>query len=56
MTKEERKKYLISRNIDMDDPSGELPINQSDIEDELSVNDGYKEHRKTSEKKLTSDE
>jgi len=56
MTKEERLKYLHSKHIDMDDPIGELPTSIVDIEDELSVNDGYREHQKTTEKKLTSDE
>jgi len=56
MTKEERKKYLMSKHIDMNDPIGELPTSIVDIEDELSVNDGYQEHQKTATKKLTSDE
>ena len=56
MNKEERLKYLHSKHIDKDDPIGELPTNQSDIDDEMYLNDGYKEHRKSVEKKLTSDE
>ena len=56
MNKEERKAYLLSKHIDVNDPIGELPTNISDIEDEMSMNDGYKEHKKTSEKKLTNDE
>jgi hypothetical protein len=56
MNKEERKAYLLSKHIDINDPIGELPPTIVDIEEELSVNDGYREHQKTSEKKLTSDE
>lgn len=56
MTKEERKAYLLSKHIDVNDPIGELPTSILDIEDELSVNDSYWEHQKTTEKKLTSDE
>ena len=56
MTKEERKAYLLSKHIDINDPMGSLPITPDDIEDELSVNDSYREHQRTLEKKLTGDE
>ena len=56
MTKEERLKYLHSKHIDKDDPIGEIEYTSTDIEDELSVNHAYQEHKKTSEKKLTADE
>ena len=56
MTKEERLKYLHSKHIDPNEPIGEIPYTPDDIEDELSVSDGYQEHRRNAEKKLTADE
>ena len=56
MTKQERKAYLIAKYMDLNDAVGELSYSKDDIQDELSVNDGYQEHQRTQEKKLTSDE
>jgi hypothetical protein len=56
MTKEEQKQYLMVKDMELDDPIGELPFTNEDVVDEMYLNDGYKEHRKNAEKKLTSDE
>ena len=56
MSKEERLKYLHSKHIDKDDPIGEIEYTSTDIADEMYLNDGYQTHKKTLEKKLTSDE
>ena len=57
MNKQERKAYLIAKHIDMDEPvDGVLLATQSDVADEMYLNDGYREHTKSEEKVLTLDE
>lgn len=57
MTKEESIAYLKSKHIEKPEPVGELPISNHDIEDEMSVSDGFGEHkRRVSKDHLTSDE
>jgi hypothetical protein len=56
MTKEEQKQYLMVKDMELDDPIGELPFTNEDVADEMYLNSGYQTHKKTLEKKLTSDE
>ena len=56
MTKEEQKQYLMAKYMELDDPIGELPYTLNDVTDEMYLNACYQNHKKTLEKKLTSDE
>ena len=56
MTKEEQKQYLMAKYMELDDIIGELPYTTNDVTDEMHLNAGYQTHKKTLEKKLTSDE
>jgi len=61
MSKEDRLQYIKSRfkHLDVLSFTGVLPATQRDIEDEMSLNDGFREFqrdRSTSREALTSDE
>ena len=58
MTKQERLEYMRKRfpQLEAERVDAVLSVTKADIQDEMSLNDGFREHQRENKEVLTSDE